>query len=152
MGLDAFPKLDTRTGVERMKYISGYRTGKKTMRILIEITDYDMLLFDDLAHCVCTEDKEDHPLEKKYQDMLMKTEKVLWRYYDYEAPKFKKYLGYEPIHKSDKYVVEFDRIKKLLTPKAYKEFEKFMQGGTCVEEGVYDWDFLAFVKEQERFD
>ena len=135
-----------------MKYISGYRNGKKTIRVLLEVTHKDLDAFDALKHCICTRDGKYHPLIAKYQKVIDSTQDELWKYIDDVAPQFEKYLGYEPIHKSDKYVVEFDRIKKLLTPKAYKEFEKFMQGGTCVEEGVYDWDFLAFIKGQERFD
>jgi len=135
-----------------MKYISGYRNGKKTIRVLLEVTDKDLDMFDELAHCVVTEDKKEHPLEKKYQDLIDKTEKCLWEYVDYNAPKFEKYIGYEPIHNKEVYWVPRDRMEKLLTKRALKQFDAFMMGATCVEEGFYDWDVMAFLKGEERFD
>ena len=39
------------------------------------------------------------------------------------------------------------RIKEILKPKVYKEFCKYMNGQTMDMEGIYDDDFLRFVKK-----
>lgn len=43
--------------------------------------------------------------------------------------------------------IPFKRIKEVLTAKAYKDFEKFMTGQTVCGEGVYDHDFIRWMKE-----
>ncbi len=48
--------------------------------------------------------------------------------------------------------IKFERIKEILKPKHYKKFCKFMIGQTMDMEGVYDDDFLRFVKELEVID
>ena len=42
--------------------------------------------------------------------------------------------------------IRFDRIKEILKPKEYKAFENFMRGQTVDEEGVFEDDFLRWVK------
>lgn len=137
---------------EIMKYISGYRNGKKTMRILLEVTQKDLDAFDDLKHCICTRDGKYHPLMPKYQKLIDQTETELWRYTDYVAPVFEKYIGYEPIHDEDQYIVSRERIEKLLNKKSLKKFDKFMHGATCPIDGFYQWDVLTFLKGQEMLD
>ena len=42
--------------------------------------------------------------------------------------------------------IKFKRIEEVLTKKAYKDFCKFMEGQTCGMEGVYEDDFLRWIK------
>lgn len=43
--------------------------------------------------------------------------------------------------------IKFDRIREILKTKAYRDFLKFMEGQTVEENGVFDDDFLRFVKK-----
>lgn len=70
-----------------MKYISGKQISKHKYQITIEVTDYDLNLFDNLAHCVCTLDKKKHRLEPKFERIIQKTESVFWKYVDYYKDK-----------------------------------------------------------------
>lgn len=49
-------------------------------------------------------------------------------------------------------VIKSERIKEILTKKALKEFSHFMFGQTITTEGVYDDDFLRFVKQLQVID
>ena len=70
-----------------MKYVSGKQISKHKYQITIEVTDYDLNLFDNLAHCICTLDKKYHRLEPQYERFIQKTEGVLWKYVDYYKDK-----------------------------------------------------------------
>tara|TARA_Y100000034_G_C6859671_1_gene391104 strand:- start:1297 stop:1449 length:153 start_codon:yes stop_codon:yes gene_type:complete len=41
--------------------------------------------------------------------------------------------------------IPFKRLKQILKPKYYKEFEKWMHGQTMDEVGVYEDDFVRWV-------
>jgi len=43
--------------------------------------------------------------------------------------------------------ISFKRIKEVLKPEAYKNFEKFMYGQTYVDEGVFEDDFIRWIKK-----
>lgn len=47
-------------------------------------------------------------------------------------------------------VVTWDSIKKALTPEEHKTFLKWMQGQTCMEEGVFSWDWKRWVNQGKR--
>jgi len=40
--------------------------------------------------------------------------------------------------------MEFERLKEILTAKAYKDLCKFMTGQTVDEDGVYECDFMRW--------
>ena len=42
--------------------------------------------------------------------------------------------------------IGFDRIKSILNKESYKDFEKFMRGQTVDAEGVFEDDFIRWVK------
>lgn len=42
--------------------------------------------------------------------------------------------------------IKFERIKSILKAKSYKDFEKFMRGQTVDAEGVFEDDFIRWVK------
>jgi len=43
--------------------------------------------------------------------------------------------------------ISFKRIKQILKPEYYKEFNNWMKGQTVDMEGVYEHDFLRWVQE-----
>lgn len=45
-------------------------------------------------------------------------------------------------------IVTFKRLKEILEPKSYRNLVNWMIGQTCVEEGIYEWDFLKWVGTQ----
>lgn len=47
--------------------------------------------------------------------------------------------------------IKMERLKKILKTKAYKDFLKFMVGQTCDVNGIYEDDFLRWVKENKEF-
>jgi len=42
-------------------------------------------------------------------------------------------------------IITFERLKEILTKKAYKDLMEWMKGQTCVAEGIYEWDFLRWL-------
>ena len=48
--------------------------------------------------------------------------------------------------------ISFDRARKILKAKYYKELCKFMEGQTVDEYGIYDDDFLRFIKQMGVID
>lgn len=42
-------------------------------------------------------------------------------------------------------IVRFDRLKEILESKAYKDLIEWMTGQSCIEEGIYEWDFLRWI-------
>lgn len=44
-------------------------------------------------------------------------------------------------------IISWNRLKEVLTLQAYKDFYQWMTGQTCVEEGVYEHDFLRWLKK-----
>lgn len=48
--------------------------------------------------------------------------------------------------------IKWEDVEKLLGKRRYKEFQKFMVGQTCFEDGIYLVDFYNFLRpEEERF-
>ena len=43
--------------------------------------------------------------------------------------------------------IPFKRLKQILKPKCYKEFNEWMEGQTVDLKGVYEHDFLRWIKE-----
>lgn len=41
--------------------------------------------------------------------------------------------------------INFNRIKEILKPKYYKDFNKFMYGQTVCIDGIYENDFLRWI-------
>jgi hypothetical protein len=50
-------------------------------------------------------------------------------------------MGVSPV------TISFERVRELLKTEQYNEFLKFMKGQTVTGEGVFDNDFLRFVKK-----
>jgi len=73
-----------------MKYIDGKRINKNKIHVTLELTTFDLWIIDDLVHCICTVDNEEHPLEEKYEKWMNKTEKVMWKFVDHIEPKLEK--------------------------------------------------------------
>jgi len=48
--------------------------------------------------------------------------------------------------------IKFERVKELFTAKAFKEFSEWMKGQTVDAGGVFEDDFLRFVKRQPVID
>ena len=48
--------------------------------------------------------------------------------------------------------IKFERIEELFKAREYKRFCKWMNGQTVDANGVYDGDFLRFVKRQPIID
>lgn len=48
--------------------------------------------------------------------------------------------------------IPFKRIKEVLKPKYYKDFNKFMEGQTVCVDGVYDDDFFRWLLKLEAVD
>lgn len=48
--------------------------------------------------------------------------------------------------------IKNERLKEILKPKAYKEFEEWMTGQTTSINGVYEDDFLRWVQKRQVVD
>lgn len=136
-----------------MLYKSGYQISRNRYHVLLEVSMNDLNNFDDLDKCICTIDKIYHPLEKKYQDIIHKTEAALFHYVDYDEPILRKYYPLpQKLYFENQYTIKQERLKEILTPKALKSFDKYMNGQTYCDEGIYEWDFLRWVKKLEVID
>jgi hypothetical protein len=49
-------------------------------------------------------------------------------------------------------VISYSRAREILKTKYYKQFLKYMEGQTVVEGGVFDDDFLRWVKGMRVID
>jgi hypothetical protein len=49
-------------------------------------------------------------------------------------------------------VIRFERIREILNTKAHRQFLKYMKGQTIMEGGVFEDDFLRFVKKYPVID
>ena len=46
-------------------------------------------------------------------------------------------------------IMTFGELKKLLSKSAYKDLMGWMKGQTCLEKGIYMWDFDRWIRNKE---
>lgn len=49
-------------------------------------------------------------------------------------------------------IITWETIEKVMGKKEYKKFLKWMNGQTCVQEGVYSWDLENYLRGGKSFD